>query len=140
MRQIRIDYRPPAPAPAPIREQQDRRPQGQPANARQGQTPRCSRHPGVHMVLAGTNAQWNTVRYLCPMCNAMGMPPVEIAAGVVSGYWAERGYGFIDNGGPRIFFHVSDLLGAWTPYVGVPVACVVEQNERGLIGRQVQPR
>lgn len=92
------------------------------------------------MVLAGTNPAWNTIRYLCPMCNAMGLPPVEVATGVVSGYWHDRGYGFIDNGGPRIFFHVSDLLERFTPYVGMPVTCLVEQNDRGLIGRQVRPR
>jgi cold shock CspA family protein len=128
MRQIRIDYRRPDPAPprAPQRRRQ--------------QTPRCAQHPGVHMVLAGTNHQWNTMRLVCPMCNAMGRPPVEVATGVVSGYWPERGYGFVDNGGPRIFFHVSDLSAGVTPYVGMPVTCRVEQNERGLVGRQVCPR
>ena len=129
MRQIRVDYRRPPSAPPP------RAPR-----RRSTKTPRCPRHPGVHMVLAGTNHQWNTVRYLCPMCNALGRPPVEVATGVVSGYWPQRGYGFIDNGGPRIFFHVSDLAASGTPYVGMPVTCRVEQNERGLIGRQVRGR
>lgn len=130
MRQIRVGYQhPPQAPPRPAR-------QGQ-AN---GKAPRCSRHPGVHMVLAGTNSTWNTVRYLCPMCNAMGLPPIEVAMGVVSGYWHQKGYGFIDNGGPRIFFHVSDLSGRFTPYVGMPVTCQVEQNERGLVGRRVAPR
>ena len=129
MRQIRIDYRRPSPA--------GRRRSRQPGR---GKTPRCASHPGVHMVLAGSNPRWNTIRYLCPMCNARGLPPVEVATGVVSGYWPERGYGFINNGGPRIFFHVSDLVGKFTPYVGLPVTCQVEQNHRGLIGRQVRPR
>jgi cold shock CspA family protein len=129
MRQLRIDYRRPAQPPA-------RPPQRQAQN----RTPRCAWHPGVHMVLAGTNPRWNTIRYLCPMCNAMGRPPVEVATGVVSGYWIERGYGFIDNGGPRIFFHVSDWQSQATPYVGMPVTCYVEQNDKGLVGRQVQPR
>jgi len=92
------------------------------------------------MVLAGTNPRWNTVRYLCPMCSAMGRPPIEVATGVVSGYWHDRGYGFIDNGGPRVFFHVSDLQGHFTPYVGMPVTCQVEENDKGLVGRQVRPR
>lgn len=127
MRQMRPPVPPPAPR-APV-----------PAPGR-GRTPRCARHPGVHMVLAGSNQQWNTVRYLCPMCNAMGQPPVEVATGVVSGYHADRGFGFIDNGGPRIFFHITDFTGPVTPYVGMPVTCQVGQNDRGLIGRQVQPR
>lgn len=101
---------------------------------------RCAQHPGVRMVLAGTNHEWNTVRYICPMCSAMGLPMVEMATGVVSSYFADRGYGFVDNGGPRIFFHISDLQGRFTPYVGMPVTCRVEQNEKGLIGRQVQAR
>ena len=92
------------------------------------------------LTLAGTNPAWNTIRYLCPMCSAMGLPPIEVATGVVSGYWQHKGYGFIDNGGPRIFFHVSDLAGHFTPYVGMPVTCRVEQNDRGLVGRQVAPR
>jgi cold shock CspA family protein len=92
------------------------------------------------MVLAGSNPAWNTIRYLCPLCSAAGRPMLEMAAGVVSGYWPDRGYGFVDNGGPRIFFHVSDLAGQFTPYAGMPVTCLVEQNEKGLIGRQVQPR
>jgi cold shock CspA family protein len=133
MRQIKIDYRPPA-----------GRGSGRgsrPPQARQrSKTPRCPQHPGVHMVLAGSNPRWNTIRYLCPMCDAMGQPPVEIATGVVSGYWPQRGYGFIDNGGPRIFFHVSDLARGTQPYVGMPVTCQVAQNERGLIGRQVRAR
>ena len=130
MRDIRIGYqRPP---------QASRRPEQQRQSS--GKTPHCSRHPGVHMVLAGTNPGWNTIRYLCPMCNAMGLPPIEVATGVVSGYWQHKGYGFIDNGGPRIFFHVSDLAGRFTPYVGMPVTCRVEQNDRGLVGRQVAPR
>lgn len=130
MKQIRIDYsnRPPQPA------------QGRPQQQTRGQTPRCVWHPGVHMVLAGTNPQWNTIRYLCPLCNAMGRPPVEVATGVVSVYFAERGFGFIENGGPRIFFHVSDWRSQVTPYVGLPVTCYVEQNDKGLIGRQVQTR
>ena len=101
---------------------------------------RCPRHRGVHMVLAGSNPAWNTVRYLCPLCNSMGLPALEVAFGVVSAYISQRGYGFIDNGGPRIFFHVSDLVGAFTPYPGQPVSCFVEQTERGLIGRQVSPQ
>ncbi len=133
MRQIQIDYRRPAPAPRQPTQQRQRQ-------ARGHKTPRCSQHPGVHMVLAGANPGWNTVRYLCPMCNAVGLPPIEMATGVVSGYWPHKGYGFIDNGGPRIFFHVSDLSNHFTPYVGMPVACQVEQNERGLIGRRVAPR
>ena len=71
---------------------------------------------------------------------ALGRPPLEVATGVVSGYWPQRGYGFIDNGGPRIFFHVSDLALNGTPYVGMPVTCQVQENERGLIGRQVRAR
>ena len=102
--------------------------------------PRCPQHPGVHMVLAGTNPGWNTVRYLCPMCSALGLPPAEMAMGVVSAYFADRGYGFIENGGPRVFFHISDLAAQVTPYVGMPVTCRVEQNEKGLIGREVAPR
>ena len=130
MRQIRVGYqRPPRARPQPAQ-----------SSRGNGKAPRCHRHPGVHMVLAGTNPGWNTVRYLCPMCNAMGLPPVEVATGVVSGYWHQKGYGFIDNGGPRIFFHVSDLADRFTPYVGMPVTCQVEQNERGLAGRQVAPR
>ncbi|MBN1935619.1 MAG: cold shock domain-containing protein [Anaerolineae bacterium] len=125
MRHVRVDY---PPAGAPPRQQMQRQARS---------TPRCARHPGVHMVLAGTNMQWNTVRYICPMCDAMGLPPVEVATGVVSGYWPQRGYGFIDNGGPRIFFHVSDLTGQFTPYVGMPVTCQVEQNAKGLVARQV---
>jgi cold shock CspA family protein len=130
MRQIRVDYQHPPLPP--------RRPAPQPQG--RGRTPRCTMHPGVHMVLAGSNPDWNTVRYLCPMCSAMGLPPIEVATGVVSGYWADRGYGFVDNGGPRIFFHISDLLGQFIPYVGMPVTCRVEQNERGLVGRQDAPR
>ena len=129
MRQIRIDYQPPAQTHRPQRRQQSR-----------GKAPRCASHPGVHMVLAGSNARWNTIRYLCPMCDAMGRPPVEIATGVVSTYFPQRGYGFIENGGPHIFFHISDLADRFTPYVGMPVTCQVEQNHRGLIGRQVRPR
>ncbi len=137
MRQIRIDYQgtpagrphPPMPAPAP------RQARPQPAKTR-----RCERHPGVHMVLAGYKAEWNTVRYLCPMCNAMGLPPIEVATGVVNAYFPERGYGFIENGGPRIFFHLSDLVSNFTPHVGSPVTCIVEQNAKGLVGRQVAPR
>ncbi len=108
-----------------------------PSRPRSVQTPRCRRHPGVHMVLAGINAQWNTVRYLCPLCNAMGQPPIELATGVVTSYDRDRGYGFIANGGPRIFFHASALLGCPTPYVGMPVSCHVEQNEHGLCAREV---
>jgi cold shock CspA family protein len=130
MRQLRIDYRP----PAGNRRRQDGGQRGR------KNTPRCERHPGVHMVLAGSNPGWNTIRYLCPMCSAMGLPPVEVATGVISTYFPDRGYGFIDNGGPRIFFHISDLVGHVTPYVGMPVTCRVEQNDRGLIGRQVSPR
>jgi len=105
-----------------------------------GHTPHCGRHPGVHMVLAGHNPRWNTVRYLCPMCSAMGLPPVEIATGIVSAYWPDRGYGFIESGGPRIFFHVSGLAGGCTPTVGLAVACRVEENARGLLGREVRPQ
>ncbi len=131
MRQIRIDYqRPPQPQPQPRPVQPPARPQ----------TPHCGRHPGVHMVLAGSNPGWNTVRYLCPMCNAMGLPLVDVATGVVSAWAADRGFGFIENGGPRIFVHCSDLIGNFIPYVGMPVTCVVEQNAKGLIGRQVRPR
>lgn len=130
MRQIRVDYHPPARL-AEQRTQQKRPPV---------QAPRCADHPGVRMVLAGSNARWNTVRYLCPMCNAMGRPPVEIATGVVRAYFPDRGYGFIENGGPRIFFHISDWRGAATPYVGMPVTCQVAENDRGLIGRRVGPR
>lgn len=134
MRQIRIGYQ--RPARAVRRPARQHKAKGQ----AKGKTPRCSRHPGVHMVLAGVNPGWNTIRYLCPMCNAMGLPPIEVATGVVSSYWHQKGYGFIDNGGPRVFFHVSDLASRFTPYVGMPVTCQVEQNERGLIGRQVTPR
>ena len=130
MRDIRIDCRPPARAPYPPA----------PKKQKRGQTLRCPRHPGVHMVLAGTNSDWNTVRYLCPMCNAMGLPPAEVATGVVSAYFTDRGYGFIDNGGPRVFFHISDLASQFIPYVGMPVTCQVERNDRGLIGKQVVPR
>ena len=140
MRQIKIDYRPPRPSRS---ERQPPRSQPQPHQQgpqRSRKQERCAQHPGVHMVLAGTNHHWNTVRYICPMCNAMGMPPIEVATGVVSGYWPQRGYGFVDNGGPRIFFHVSDLSGGFTPYVGMPVTCRVEQNDKGLIGRQVHAR
>lgn len=112
----------------------------QPSRPPQHRTPHCPRHPGVHMVLAGTNAAWNTIRYLCPLCNAMGHPPLEIATGVVSAWFADRGYGFIDNGGPRIFFHISDLADTFTPYVGMPVTCQVQENDRGLIGIQVARR
>lgn len=138
MREIRIDYhrqpQPPARQPRPAG-----RHDHQGASGR-NPAPHCSRHPGVHMVLAGSNPAWNTIRYLCPLCNALGQPPVEVAVGVVSGYWPDRGYGFIDNGGPRIFFHVSDVQPGLTPYVGMPVTCQVEQNERGLLGRQVRVR
>jgi len=92
------------------------------------------------MVLAGYNTAWNTVRYLCPMCNAMGRPPIEVATGVVNVYFPNKGYGFIENGGPRIFFHISDLVGSRIPYVGMPVTCQVEENDKGLIGREVQQR
>ena len=129
MREIRIDYqRPPQPQPRPA----------QPPVP--NETPHCGRHPGVHMVLAGSNPGWNTVRYLCPMCNAMGLPLVEVATCVVSAWTAERGFGFVENGGPRIFIHFRDLAGNFIPYVGMPVTCVVEQNDKGLIGRQVRPR
>ncbi len=134
MRHIKIDYR--RPAQRPPRPPRQRPPQQRKRN----QNPRCAQHSGVHMVLAGSNPQWNTIRYMCPMCSAMGLPPVEIANGVVSGYWPQRGYGFVDNGGPRIFFHASDMAGRSTPYVGMPVTCRVEQNDQGLIGRQVCPR
>ena len=70
----------------------------------------------------------------------MGLPPMEVATGVISGYFAERGYGFIQNGGPRIFFHISDWQSQATPYVGMPVTCVVEENAKGLVGKQVRPR
>jgi cold shock CspA family protein len=133
MRHIRVDYQPPA-------RQAEQRTQRQGQQRPPVQTPRCADHPGVRMVLAGSNQRWNTVRYLCPMCNAMGRPPVEIATGVVSAYFPDRGYGFIDNGGPRIFFHISDWRDAATPYVGMPVTCQVAENDRGLIGRQVGPR
>ncbi len=131
MRQLKIDYRRPAERPPQHR---------QSSGTGRNPNPRCPRHPGVHMVLAGTNPSWNTVRYLCPMCNALGQPPLEVATGVVSAYFPDRGYGFIENGGPRIFFHVSDLAERITPYVGMPVTCCVEQNERGLVGRQVRQR
>lgn len=137
MRQLRIDYQrhtDPRRGSNPPAQQQQRQREAQ------NRTPHCAWHPGVHMVLAGTNPHWNTVRYLCPMCNAMGRPPVEVATGVVSGYWAERGYGFVENGGPRIFFHISDWVSQTTPYVGLPVTCIVEQNDKGLIGRQVRAR
>ena len=135
MAHIRVDYqRPPQPQP-----QARPRPAQPPAPPRP-QTPHCGRHPGVHVVLAGSNPGWNTVRYLCPMCNALGLPLVEVATGVVSAWLPERGYGFIENGGPRIFVHFRDLVGNFTPYVGLPVTCVVEQNDKGLIGRQVRPR
>lgn len=126
MRQIRID--PPR--------QTNRHAAPNPPRLR---APRCPAHPGVHMVLAGANQDRNTIRYVCPMCNQMGRPPIEVATGVVSGYHGDRGYGFIDNGGPRIFFHISDLAVSFTPYVGMPVTCQVAQNERGLIARQVRP-
>jgi len=129
MRRIRVDYQRP-----------ERFPARRPTRQAHGRTPRCSRHPAVHMVLGGTNRQWNTIRYVCPLCSAMGLPPIEVAAGVVSGYWPQRGYGFIDNGGPRIFFHISDLQSSFVPYVGMPVTCQVEQNAKGLVGRHVQPR
>ena len=125
MQHIRVDYRRPAP-PAPRRGN--------------GRSPRCGQHPSVHMVLAGHNPRWNTVRYLCPMCNAMGRPPVEVATGVVSAYWPDRGYGFIETGGPRIFFHVSGLAGRFTPFVGMTVTCQVEENAKGLIGKEVRPQ
>ena len=112
----------------------------QPARSPQHRTPHCPHHPGVHMVLAGTNAAWNTIRYLCPLCNALGHPPLEVATGVVSAWFADRAYGFIDNGGPRIFFHISDLADTFTPYVGMPVTCQVRENDRGLIGVQVARR
>lgn len=115
------------PSPHPT---QQRRPAG-------SRNRRCTRHHGVHMVLAGYNMAWNTIRYLCPMCQAMGLPLVEVATGVVNAYFPQRGYGFIDNGGPRIFFHVTDLVGSFTPYVGQPVTCRVEENRQGLIGREV---
>jgi cold shock CspA family protein len=143
MREIKVDYhrQPPAPRPAP--RQEPRRSPAQP-NQREGSgrnpAPHCAKHPGVHMVLAGSNPARNTIRYLCPMCNAMGLPLVEMAVGVVSKWNAGQGYGFIDNGGPRIFFHISDVEGGATPYEGLPVICRVEQNDRGLIGRQVRAR
>jgi cold shock CspA family protein len=74
------------------------------------------------------------------MCSARGLPPVEIAAGVVSQYFPHRGYGFIDSGGPRIFFHISDLGLPFTPHIGQAVTCHVEQNARGLIGKWVKPQ
>ena len=89
------------------------------------------------MVLAGHNAVWNTIRYICPMCNAMGLPPIEVAIGTVSAYFPERGYGFVESGGPRIFSHFSALAGSFTPYKGMPVTCRVEENGRGLIGHEV---
>ena len=138
MREIKVDYRrqPPAPRQEPRRAPS----QGQRQGSGRNPAPHCARHPGVHMVLAGSNPARNTIRYLCPMCNAMGMPLVEMAVGVVSKWNSSQGYGFIDNGGPRIFFHVSDVEGGLTPYEGQPVICRVEQNERGLIGRQVHAR
>jgi len=139
MRQIKVDYQRQR-FPARNHGQREARPVPRQAQPGHRQTVRCVQHPGVRMVLAGTNHEWNTVRYICPMCSAMGMPLVEMATGVVSSYFADRGYGFVDNGGPRIFFHISDLQGRFTPYVGMPVTCRVEQNERGLIGRQVQAR
>lgn len=133
MRQIRVD----------TRRQPDNERRSLPRSAAPPQhklTPRCNRHPGVHMVLAGHNPQWHTVRYLCPMCSALGLPPVEIAVGVVSQYVPHRGYGFIANGGPRIFFHISDLVSPFTPHVGQAVTCHVEQNARGLLGKHVKPQ
>lgn len=129
MRQIKVEYRRPQSRARHWRPQRGKNP-----------APRCDRHRGVLMVLAGTNPHWNTVRYLCPLCSAMGLPPVEVATGVVSGYWPHRGYGFIDTGGPRIFFHVSELVGRFTPYVGMTVTCRVEQNDKGLVGLQVRPK
>lgn len=130
MRQIRLDNPPQGQCSAFASQQRPVQPK----------TRRCQRHPGVHMVLAGHNAAWNTVRYLCPMCNAMGLPPIEVATGIISAYFPERGYGFIENGGPRIFFHVSALAGNFAPYKGMPVTCRVEENGRGLIGYDVTPR
>lgn len=139
MRHIQIDHRRrPAPRrPAPIAGGQQQG-GGQPRHGQKSR--RCPRHPGVHMVLAGYNTEWNTVRYLCPMCNAMGRPPVEIATGVVNAYFPDKGYGFIENGGPRIFFHISDLAGRFTPHIGMPVTCRVEENDKGLSGHEVQQR
>ncbi|MBN2001735.1 MAG: cold shock domain-containing protein [Anaerolineae bacterium] len=128
MRQIRIEN---------YRHSMQQRP---PANPHRPTTPRCPRHPSVHMVLAGHNPQWNTIRYLCPLCHATGQAPLEVATGIVSAYFPQKGYGFIENGGQRIFFHLSDLNGAFTPYVGQPVTCRVEQNDHGLVGREVQPQ
>lgn len=130
MKQIRIDYQQRATPPAV-------RPPG--GEARQHSI-RCPWHPGVHMVLAGPNPAWNTIRYLCPLCSAAGRPMLEVATGIVSAYWPERGYGFIESGGPRIFFHVRDLAGQFVPFAGMAVTCLVEQNEKGLIGRQVRAR
>lgn len=129
MRHLRIEY-----------SQQARQPVRSAPRLGHGQNRRCERHPGVHMILAGVNPHWNTVRYLCPLCSAMGLPPVEVASGIVSGYFPERGYGFIQGGGPRIFFHVSDLAAPFTPLAGMSVTCLVEQNDKGLIGRQVRPQ
>lgn len=146
MRQIKIGYPPPnSPAHRGDHGGKQRGNGGRsrqlPPQARwQGKQLRCAQHPGVQMVLAGSNPRWNTVRYLCPLCSAMGRPTIELATGVVSGFWPERGYGFIENGGPRIFFHVSDLHQPFMPYVGMPVSCVVEQNHKGLVGRQVRPQ
>jgi cold shock CspA family protein len=101
---------------------------------------RCPRHPEVLMVLAGPNHDWNTVRYFCGRCSQAGLPMREVATGVVIAWNPDRGFGFIDNGGPRVFFHVSDLARSFTPYVGMPVTCHVELNNKGLIGRFVRPR
>jgi len=145
MRQIKVDYRHPQPAPRPAPHPRPAPPQGRPpaqggAPEPPGKTRRCNHHPGVHMVLAGYNTEWNTVRYLCPMCHAMGLPPVEVATGVINAYFPDKGYGFIENGGPRIFFHLSDLATRFTPQLGMPVTCRVEANDKGLIGREVMPR
>ena len=102
-------------------------------------TIRCARHPGVLMVLAGRNVVWQTLRYICPLCQALHRPPLEVAEGVITAYWPQRGYGFVEHSGPPVFFHISQVSPGLRPLRGARVQCVVEETAKGLTARHVWP-
>ena len=100
---------------------------------------RCDRHPGVVMVLAGRNTEWQTIRYICPLCQALLRPPLEVAEGVITAYWPRRGYGFVEHSGPPIFFHISQVSPGLRPLRGARVQCIVDETAKGLAARHVWP-
>jgi cold shock CspA family protein len=70
---------------------------------------------------------------------------MEADAGIITGYWPERGYGFLwhepkkkDWNGLECFFHVKDCLMKKLPERGDLVSCRVETADRGHQAKDVR--